>query len=145
MSVNGVSYSWESISVLLPSGIAVMIKSINYSDESATRPVFGKGRMPRGFSKGNYKAEGEAGLLREEFDRMNDRFGGQGLYGKTPSNIIVSYADEGKPTKTDTLPYVLFDKRDTSIEQDDQEVEVGVSFTVLEQIKFGGKPAFIPR
>lgn len=145
MSVNGISYSWESISVLLPSGVAVMIKSIKYSDESPTRPVYGKGRMARGFSKGNYKAEGELGLLREEFDRMNARFGGQGIYGKTPFNVAVSYADDGKPTVTDILPYCLADKRDTSIEQDDQEVEVGVSITILEQIKWGGKPAFIPR
>ena len=143
--INGVSYSWESITVKLPSGVAVMIKSINYSDESPTRPVYGKGRMPRGFSKGNYKAQGELGLLREEFDRLNSRFGGQGMYGKSPSNIVVSYADDGKPVTTDTLPYVLFDKRDTSIAQDDESVEVGVSFTVLEQIQWGGKPAFIPR
>lgn len=143
--INGVSYSWESISVKLPSGVAIMIKSINYSDESPTRGVYGKGRMARGFSKGNYKAEGELGLLREEFERMNSRFGGQGMYGKTPFNVVISYADDGKPVVTDTLPYCLADKRDTSIEQDDQEVEVGVSFTVLEQIQWGGKPAFIPR
>lgn len=145
MSINGRRYSWESISVLLPGGVAVDISSINYGDERSTRGVYGKGSRARGYSQGNYKGEGTVGLRREEFDRLNSRAGGKGLYGMAPVNIPVSYADEGKPTVTDILETVKFMKRETGTEQDDETVDVTVSFIVLDEIKWGGKPAFIPR
>lgn len=143
--INGRAWAWESITVRLPSGVAVLIDSINYGDERDTRLVYGKGSRARAYSQGNYKGEGDMDLLREEFDRLNQRAGGQGMYGMTPFPIIVAYADEGKPTVVDTLQGVKIVKRGSGAQQNAEKLLVKVNFVVTEEILWGGRPAFIPR
>ena len=62
-----------------------------------------------------------------------------------PFTITVSYANDDEPTVTDVLQSCKWTERDTSVEQDDESVDVTVTFEVLDDIKFGNKVSFIDK
>jgi len=141
MSVNGVLYDWESVEVQLPSGVAVGISSINYSDERAVEERYGKGSKPRGYGRKNYKASGDIELDRDEAETLREALGGS-VYKGEPFQIVVSYGDDGLPTKTDTLPAVKITKQSTGASQDDDNAgALKYDLKILAPIKWGGTPA----
>jgi len=143
--INSKRYAWEDVTINIASGVAIDIESITYKDARATRRVFGKGSRARGYSQGNYTASGTAVLRREEFEKLNNRAGGQGLYGMKPFTITVSYANDEEPTTTDVLQSCKWTERDTGAKQDDESINVTVNFEVLDDIKYGNKPSFIDK
>lgn len=104
--INGKKYSWEDITVFLPSGIAVDIDSVEYSDKKDSESVYGRGSNPRGYGEGNYSATAKASLLREEYNKFLDyaRRIGKPIYKVPPFPITVSYANEDQPITIDKLP-----------------------------------------
>lgn len=143
--INGKRFAWEDVTVNLLSGIAVDIESITYKDGRATRRVFGKGSRARGYSRGNYTASGTLVLRREEFNRLNARFGGQGIYGAKPHTITVSYGNDEEALTTDVLQSVSFTERDSGAKQDDESINVTCNFEVLDDIKWDNKASFIDK
>lgn len=141
MSVNGQLYDWESVSIQLPSGLAVGITDISYNDERGVEPRFGKGSAPRGYGRKNYKGGGSMELDRDEYERFRKDMGGS-VYKGDPFQIVVSYGDEGMETVTDTLPAVKVTKQDTSAAQDDDNAgAVKLDFTCTAPIKWNGTVA----
>lgn len=141
--VNGKRYSWEDVTVHLPSGVAIDISKIEYSDEKDHRAIYGKGSMPRGRGAGNYKAEGKVTLLREEFERVlaYARQRGRAFYQLRPFEITVSYANEDEATVTDVLHECLFVKRSTSADQGAEKVEVELDLAIFGGITMDGVEA----
>ncbi len=142
MSINGVEYDWESITLQLPHGAAVDFTDISYNDEKPVEARYGKGSLPKGYGRGNYKASGSVTLDLEEFEALRKGLGGN-IYKATPKNIVVSYANDDKPTVTDTLPDVKFTKTDTSSKQGDSNAgSRKLDFIILSPIKWGGTSAY---
>ncbi|MBF0454950.1 MAG: hypothetical protein HQL72_09090 [Magnetococcales bacterium] len=140
-TINGRLYDWGSVEIQLPSGIAVGATEISYNDEMGREARYGKGRTPRGFGTKNYKAGGSMTLDKDEAQRLREGLGGK-VYGDTPFDIVVSYAPEGKPVITDTLPQVLITKSDTSAKQDEDNTGVEkFDFTIFSPIKWNGQAA----
>jgi hypothetical protein len=136
MPINGKTYSWEDISVVLPYGEIVSFQSIEYSDEKEIEPVYGKGSNPLAYGTGNYSAEGKAALLREEHDRLVAwaKKRRKTLYGLEPFVITVSYANEDQPTRTDVLKGVKITKVSHSASQGDKELKVEYELKILDGI-----------
>ena len=143
MPINGNYYDWESIEVQLqPSGVAIGITEINYSDERGIEPRYGKGAVPRGFGRKKYAATGKAVLDRDEAELLRKGLGGS-FYSNTPFPIIVSYANQDQPTITDTLPDCMITKADTSGKQDDDNAGVvSLDFVIISPIKWNGTDAY---
>jgi len=141
MSVNLNKYDWESIEINVNGNVTVGMTEISYNDESPVEARYGKGGIPRGFGRKNYKASGSGSLDRDEFDLLKNSLGGK-VYNK-PMNIVVSYAVEGMPTITDILKNCIITKVDTSVKQDDDNAgAVKIDFTILNPIEWGGTPAY---
>jgi hypothetical protein len=141
MAVNGVLYDWESVTIQLPSGVAVGVTSINYNDERGIEPRHGKGSVPRGYGRKNYKGGGNMELDRDEYKTLQESLGGS-VYKGAPFVIVVSYGDDDLPTVTDTLPAVKITKQDTGASQDDDNAgAVKLDFTCTAPIKWNGTPA----
>ncbi|OIQ51032.1 hypothetical protein BerOc1_02977 [Pseudodesulfovibrio hydrargyri] len=141
MSVNGILYDWESVEVQLPGGVAVGITSISYSDERPVEARYGKGSVPRGYGRKNYKASGSMELDRDEAEALRAALGGS-VYDGAPFQIVVSYGNDDMPTVTDTLPAVKITKSDTSAgQEDDNAGAIKHDLTILAPIKWGGTPA----
>lgn len=139
--VNGRLYDWASVEVQLPSGSTVGLTEISYNDEMGREPRYGKGQTVRGFGNKNYKATGSISMDRDEAERLRVGLGGS-VYTDAPFDIVASYAPEGQPVITDTLPQCLITKTDTSAKQDDDNTGViKHDITILSPIKWNGVPA----
>ena len=142
MPINGNHYDWESVEIQLPNGVAVGITEISYSDERSIEPRYGKGAVPRGYGRKNYKASGSMSLDKDEFERLRENLGGS-VYNPTPFSIIVSYANYDQPTVTDTLQDCKITKTDTSAKQDDDNAgAVKLDFVILSPIRWNGAEAY---
>lgn len=142
MAINGNMYDWESVEIQLPNGVAVGMTEINYSDERGIEARYGKGSIPRGYGRKNYKASGSGTLDKDEFERLRVGLGGS-VYTKTPFVIIVSYANHDQDTVTDTLRDVMVTKADTSGKQDEDNVgAVKLDFGLLSPIEWNGDAAY---
>lgn len=125
MPINGRYYDWEHITIQVNGATLADVLSIDYEDSEKVNAIYGKGRAPRGYTKGNYEGSGKLVLLREEYDRLGDPF------NMEPFNIVVSYAN-GSNVRTDTLHDCLFTKRTFSgVEQDTERITVELEFVIL--------------
>lgn len=141
--INGKRYAWEDISIRLPHGLLLDVESIEYSDKKEVEAVYGKGSNPRGYSAGNYSAEGKLTLLREEFNRLLDHVRSLGvtLYNLPPFPITVGYANEDEPATTDVLKGCKITETSNSNSQGDQSVKVDLSLKILGGIDWNGVAA----
>ena len=142
MPINGNYYDWESVEIQLPSGTAVGITEISYQDERGIEARYGKGAIPRGYGRKNYKASGSMTLDKDEAARLRTSLGGS-VYTKAPFTIVAAYANHDQPTLTDTLPDVMITKADTSAKQEDDNAGAEkFDFVVLSPIKWNGTAAY---
>lgn len=141
MAINGKQYDWESTEIQLPNGTAIGIENISYDDERPIDARYGKGSVPRGYGRKNYKASGSMELDLDEAERLREAQGGSEYTGK-PFPIVVSYGNDDQPTVTDTLPDVMIVKKGSGAKQGDSNVGMRkYDFEILSPIKWGGTAA----
>ena len=104
---------------------------------------YGKGRKPRGFGTGNYKAEGKVSLLRDDYDALIDycKSKNKALFDLLIPKIVVSYANEGDRTRSDTLSKVTFTKRSHKAAQGDKNLKVDLDMIIVGGIESDGMKA----
>lgn len=141
MPINGNLYDWESVEIQLPNGTAIGVTDISYNDERPVESRYGKGSVPRGFGRKNYKASGSMELDLDEAERLRQALNGS-VYQGQPFNIVVSYANDDMPRVTDTLPDCKIVKKDSGAKQGAENVGVRkLDFEILSPIKWGGTSA----
>jgi hypothetical protein len=141
--INGNLYDWESIEIQMPNGVAIGITNIDYDDERPIEERYGKGSIPRGYGRKNYKASAKMELDLDEAQRLLASLGGS-YYDSTPFPIVVSYAADGQPTITDVLPACKITKTSSGGKQGDDNVgQRKFDLRVLAPIEWGGEPALI--
>ena len=139
--INGNLYDWESVEIQLPNGIAIGVTNIDYDDERPVEERYGKGSVPRGYGRKNYKASAKMELDLDEAARLQAALGGS-VYDSAPFPIIVSYATEGQPIIIDILPACKITKTSTSAKQGDDNVgQRKYDLKVLDPIEWDGTPA----
>ncbi len=141
MPINGNTYDWESITIQGPQGVMIDVQEISYNDERPVEPTYGKGSLPHGYGRKNYKATGSLTLLRTEYNALREACGGS-IYTRDTVAITVSYANDDQETTVDTLPSVHFTKQESGPKQGDEQVEVKLDFVILSPIKWGGQQAY---
>ncbi len=126
--INGKVFDWSSVTIKLTGCEGIEPTEISYNDESGKELIYGKGGRIRGYGTGERKNSVKLTLLREDYMVLVDyiRKNKKGFYSLVIPNIVVSYADSGATTNTDTLKQVTFDKRDFSAKQGDTSLTVSV-------------------
>jgi hypothetical protein len=137
MPINGRHYDWEDVSITMPGGTLIDVLEISYDDEKEMTEVYGKGGMPRGYRRGNYKASGKLSLHREEFNRM---IAIVGTYEAPPVPIGVRYANNDQGQVLDILKDVKFVKRSWQAQQGSAEMKVDLDFKILGGVFPNGLP-----
>ena len=140
-TINGQLYDWESVEIRLPSGVAVGITEINYSDERPVEIRYGKGGVPRGRGHKNYKPSCDITLDLDEAERLRQELGGS-FYAKTPFNIVVSYANNDQATVTDIIRSCVITKVDTSAKQGEDNVGTKKLETQPQMIAWNSRDAY---
>jgi len=146
MSVNGKNYDWEDIHVILPSGEAVGIREIKYTDGQGIEARYGRGAIPRGWGRTNYEASGSMVVDRDEWELLKVTLaatGGGSIYDHRPFPIVVAYANNDMGNVVDTLKSVKITKFDGAgaAQGDANASPISCEFTILEPILWNGIPA----
>ncbi|NUN13494.1 MAG: hypothetical protein HUU55_07650 [Myxococcales bacterium] len=137
--INGRMYDWASIDLGMAGMPIPSFTSIDYSDEAEQKQVYGKGRKPVGYARGNYSAAGKVTLHREAYEGMMAAaatLGKGGLYDLNPIPVTVTYANPDKPPVSDTLKGCVFTKRSTSNSQNMEAATVDLEF-ICHEIAWG--------
>ena len=69
--VNGLIYDFESIKLMLPTGLILGCESVEYSDEKADEVICGTNNLPLGVGRGEWKGTCKLELQRFEYDKLN--------------------------------------------------------------------------
>ena len=110
--VNGLIYDFESIKLMLPTGLILGCESVEYSDEKNDEVICGTNNLPLGVGRGEWKGTCKLELQRFEYDKLNVFSAASGgFYNMPPIPVVASYGNLGQPPVTDTL-LVHFTKRD---------------------------------
>lgn len=135
LKVNGKTYDWGDVDVKIP-GLALELQEISYDDEVDDEAIYGKGKMPRGYGSGNYKASGKISMLRDDYNDLLDwcKRKGKRFFGIEIPSMVVSYADPGAPTRQDELKRVKFVKRSNKAAQGDKTLQVDIDLLILGEI-----------
>lgn len=150
MAINGRNYDWEDMHVVLPSGEAVGITEIKYTDGQEIEARYGRGAIPRGYGRGNYEASGSMVLDREEWELLKAALvasGGGGIYDHQPFTIVVSYANNEMGVVVDTLKSCKITGHDGggASQGDSNASPMTCEFTILEPILYNGVPAKVSK
>lgn len=116
--VNGQTYDFSSVQVKLGDvGVAINIEEINYSD--GLEPGERRGTAPyvTETTRGEYSAEGDMTLSKEDSSILIKAFGPGFMEKKF--QIVVTYADDGSPTIVDTLNKVRISGNDQGASRGD--------------------------
>lgn len=132
VNVNGKFYDWGSISIDIP-GLELELQEISYDDELETELIYGKGKTPRGYTEGKYKASGKISILRDDYNDILDycKRNSISFYRLRIPKILVSYANEGMETRTDVLNNVKFSKRSNKVSNGDKGFKVDLDLLIF--------------
>jgi hypothetical protein len=142
--INGLVYDFESIKLMLPTGLTLGCESIDYSDEKGDEVITGSNGLPLGIGRGEYKGTCKLELQRLEYDKLNlYAAGSAGFYNMPPVPVIASYGNAGQAPVTDTM-LVHFTKRGFKGSKGDTSLAVSVEGALTAPIVSDGVPAFVP-
>ena len=142
--VNGLIYDFESIKLMLPTGLILGCESVEYSDEKNDEVICGTNNLPLGVGRGEWKGTCKLELQRFEYDKL-DLFGvaSGGFYNMPHIPVVASYGNAGQPPVTDTL-LVHFTKRDFKGSKGDTSLNVTIEGPQTAPMISNGVPAFVP-
>jgi len=142
--INGKIYDFESIKLMLPTGLSITFEKVNYKDKKDDEVVTGSNGMPIGIGRGEYSGECEIELGRDEYD-MLDAYAATsgGFYNMPPIPVIVSFGHTGQPIITDTLQ-VKFNERDFSAGKGDKNLKIPIKGKLTAPLLTNGRPAYVP-
>jgi hypothetical protein len=142
--INGVIYDFESIKLMLPSGLSLTFEKISYKDKKDDEVITGSNSLPIGIGRGEYSGECELEIGRTEYEMMNVYAATHGgFYNMPPVPIIVSYGHTGQPPVTDNL-LVKFNERDFSSSKGDKNLKVPLKGALAAPLVSNGVPAYVP-
>ena len=142
--VNGLIYDFESIKLMLPTGLILGCESVEYSDEKNDEVICGTNNLPLGVGRGEWKGTCKLELQRFEYDKLNVFSAASGgFYNMPPIPVVASYGNLGQPPVTDTL-LVHFTKRDFKGSKGDTNLNVTIEGPQTMPMNSDGITAFVP-
>ena len=142
--VNGLIYDFESIKLMLPTGLTLGCESVEYSDEKNDEVICGTNNLPLGVGRGEWKGTCKLELQRFEYDKLNVFSAASGgFYNMPPIPVVASYGNLGQPPVTDTL-WVHCTKRDLTGSQGDTSLNVTIEGQQTMPMNSDGITAFVP-
>lgn len=142
--VNGLIYDFESIKLMLPTGLILGCESVEYSDEKNDEVICGTNNLPLGVGRGEWKGTCKLELQRFEYDKLNVFSAASGgFYNMPPIPVVASYGNLGQPPVTDTL-LVHFTKRDFKGSKGDTSLNVTIEGSQTMPMNSDGITAFVP-
>lgn len=142
--INGLIYDFESIKLMLPTGLILGCESVEYSDEKNDEVICGTNNLPLGIGRGEWKGTCKLELARFEYDKLNVFSAASGgFYNMPPIPVVASYGNLGQAPVTDVL-LVHFTKRDFKGSKGDTSLNVTIEGAQTIPMNSDGVMAFVP-
>lgn len=142
--INGLIYDFESIKLMLPTGLILGCESVEYSDEKNDEVICGTNNLPLGIGRGEWKGTCKLELQRFEYDKLNIFAAvSGGFYNMPPIPVVASYGNLGQAPVTDVL-LVHFTKRDFKGSKGDTSLNVTIEGAQTMPMNSDGVMAFVP-
>jgi len=142
--INGIIYDFESIKVMLPTGMILTLDKIDYKDKKDDEVITGTNGIPIGIGRGEYSGTCEADFGRYEYDALDEYASSYGgFYNMPPIPIVVSYGHMGQQPVTDSLE-VKFNEREFGGSKGDKNILVPLKGALTAPLKTNGRPAYVP-
>ena len=142
--INGLIYDFESIKLMLPTGLILGCESVEYSDEKNDEVICGTNNLPLGIGRGEWKGTCKLELQRFEYDKLNIFAAvSGGFYNMPPIPVVASYGNLGQAPVTDVL-LVHFTKRDFKGSKGDTSLNVTIEGAQTIPMNSDGVMAFVP-
>jgi hypothetical protein len=93
--INGVTYGWSSISILIGGIPEVAVTAINYSDKQTTENIYGAGQNPIGRGYGRIEATASITLYIDAVEAIRSGSLTGRLQDIAPFDIIVCFINPG--------------------------------------------------
>lgn len=142
--INGLTYDFESIKLMLPTGLVLGCENIDYGDEKGDEVITGSNNLPIGVGRGEYKGTCKIELQRFEYDKLvlfSATSGG--FFNMPPIPVIASYGNAGQPPVTDSM-IVHFTKRNFKGAKGDTNLVVSIEGALTAPLVSDGVPASVP-
>ena len=133
--INGKAYDWSSVTINVSGMENIEPTEISYDDEQELEAIYGRGGGIRGFGTGNVKNSVKLSMLREDFNEMCRVIKSKGyknFHKYVIPKVVVSYADDGATTCTDTITNLRFSKRSFKTAQGDKSVKIDLDGMAME-------------
>jgi hypothetical protein len=142
--INGLPDDFESIKLMLPTGLTLGCESVEYGDEKGGEVVTGSNNLPLGIGRDEYKGTRKLELHRIEYDKL-DGFSAAsgGFYNMPPIPVITGCGNAGQPPVTDSM-LVHFTKRDFKGSKGDTNLVVSIEGALTAPLVSNGVPAYVP-
>jgi hypothetical protein len=137
-TVNGKEYSWVSMELRVGGSAAIVgFTAIKYPWKVDHSKVMGASRKALGMTRGRLMTDsGSLTLLESEYLNLSSAPG----WCDQTTEVIVSYAEPGLPTKVDTLKGVKFTGADGGGEEGSEALKREVSFEFTDILVNGVSP-----
>lgn len=141
--INGVVYDFESIKIMLPTGMIGTCDDIKYGCKKDVDIVTDKNGVPRGIVRKGFDADFEMDMSLDQFERLNKSAAATGILGMPPIPVTIAMGDGVSPRIIDKVEVKI---TETPREwKKDAELKMKIKGKITGIPVFNGVPVYIPR
>jgi hypothetical protein len=141
--INGHTYQWSSVETTLGKNLTRALKSITYGDSLTVGKIRGANVKVQGRTRGVQEPRCNAVFYKRQFDELVDELGDG--FGEKVFDIVLSYADTGQPTRTDTVVGVRITDYEVAGEEGEDAIEVEAELDPMDVLLQGKSIASKPK
>ena len=128
--INGVSYGWGNIQLVLFGVPVVGITKIDYKAKQTKENIYGSGYKPVSRGYGKYEYEGSIEIYTEEWKRIIAAAPGRDPVSIAPFDIEVVFAGNRVAPEKDSLKMCEFLENPLSVSEGDTSIKVSIPLII---------------
>lgn len=140
--INGVVYDFESVKIMLPTGLYGTCEEIKYGAKKDVDVVTDKNGIPRGYVRKGFEAEFEMDMSIDQFERLN-KSAVTGILGMPPIPITITMGDGNNLPIIDEI-VVKITEAPRELKKD-SEIRMKLKGKITEIPIFNGLPVYLPK
>lgn len=141
MIINGVKWSWQSVEVAANGLVLPGVKAVNYKDSMTPGKVRGTSSVWIGYTDGQYEADGDIEVFRDQHEALKLALGGPGFMQRKIVLTVTFFHPEAGAV-IDTVMCRIMGNESGNTDSPDAST-IKHPLCVLEPIAWGGIPGVI--
>tara|TARA_R110002051_G_scaffold320191_1_gene405194 strand:+ start:809 stop:1216 length:408 start_codon:yes stop_codon:yes gene_type:complete len=128
MPINGESYSWSQIKIIVDSVPYAEAKAISYTESQEKTLNYGVGSKPTSIGNGRKNYEGSLTMSLADVESLRQTAPGRSILDLPPLSLIVAWTSLTGLSIIHTLKDVVFTENPLTVAEGDTDIPVELSF-----------------